>query len=80
MNKIKYIMETDNILILRELDIIYPSLFDLFNQNFTIMGEKKFEEAYNYINEANYIIIVIKWFSNTHNNYTRNSFINIFFN
>ena len=35
-------METDNILILRELDIIYPSLFDLFNQNFTCMGDKKF--------------------------------------
>ena len=42
LNKIKYIMETDNILILRELDIIYPSLFDLFNQNFTCMGDKKF--------------------------------------
>ena len=42
LNKIKYIMETDNILILRDLDIIYPSLFDLFNQNFTCMGDKKF--------------------------------------
>ena len=42
LNKIKYIMETDNILILRDLDIIYPSLFDLFNQNFTYMGDKKF--------------------------------------
>ena len=42
LNKIKYIMETDNILILRDLDIIYPSLYDLFNQNFTCMGDKKF--------------------------------------
>ena len=42
LNKIKYIMETDNILILKDLDIIYPSLYDLFNQNFTIMGNKQF--------------------------------------
>ena len=41
LNKVKYIMETDNVLILRDLDIIYPSLYDLFNQNFTVMGEKK---------------------------------------
>ena len=31
LNKIKYIMETDNVLILRDLDMIYPSLYDLFN-------------------------------------------------
>ena len=42
LNKIKYIMGTDNVLILRDLDIIYPSLYDLFNQNFTIMGDKRF--------------------------------------
>ena len=42
LNKIKYIMETDNVLILRDLDMIYPSLYDLFNQNFTVMGEKRF--------------------------------------
>ena len=42
LNKIKYIMETDNVLILRDLDMIYASLYDLFNQNFTCMGDKKF--------------------------------------
>ena len=42
LNKVKYIMETDNVLILRDLDMIYPSLYDLFNQNFTLMGDKKF--------------------------------------
>jgi hypothetical protein len=42
LNKIKYIMETNNVLILRDLDMIYPSLYDLFNQNFTCMGDKKF--------------------------------------
>ena len=35
-------METNNVLILRDLDMIYPSLYDLFNQNFTCMGDKKF--------------------------------------
>ena len=42
LNKIKYIMETDSILILRDLNMIYPSLYDLFNQNFSCMGDKKF--------------------------------------
>ena len=42
LNKIKYIMETDNVLILRDLDMIYASLYDLFNQNFTCIGDKKF--------------------------------------
>ena len=42
LNKIKYIMETDNVLIFRDLDMIYASLYDLFNQNFTCMGDKKF--------------------------------------
>ena len=35
-------METDDILILKDLDMIYPSLCDLFIQNFTIMGNKQF--------------------------------------
>ena len=42
LNKIKYIMESDKILILRDLDMIYASLYDVFNQNFTCMGGKKF--------------------------------------
>ena len=42
LNKIKYIMEAENILILRDLDMIYASLYDLFNQNFTSMGDKRF--------------------------------------
>ena len=42
LNKVKYIMETDNILILRDLNMIYASLYDLFNQNFTCLGDKKF--------------------------------------
>ena len=42
LNKIKYLMETDSILILKDLDMIYASLYDLFNQNFTCMGDKQF--------------------------------------
>ena len=42
LNKIKYIMENNNILILIDLDMIYPSLYDLFNQNFTIIRDKMF--------------------------------------
>ena len=42
LNKIKYIMETNTILILKDLDMIYASLYDLFNQNFTSMGDKKY--------------------------------------
>ena len=42
LNRIKYIMETDNVLIFRDLDMIYASLYDLFNQNFTCMGDKRF--------------------------------------
>jgi len=42
LGKNKYIMETDNFLIIRDLDMIYASLYDLFNQNFSLMGDKKF--------------------------------------
>ena len=42
LNKIKYIMESPNILIMKDLDVVYPSLYDLFNQNFTNCGDKKF--------------------------------------
>ena len=66
LNKIKYIMETDNILILRDLDMIYASLYDLFNQNFTIMGDKKFARiAFEYakisseVNKDFHVIVIV---------------------
>ena len=66
LNKIKYIMETDNILILKDLDMIYPSLYDLFNQNFIIMGEKKFARiAFEYakisseVNKDFHVIVLV---------------------
>jgi len=69
LNKIKYIMETDNALILRDLDMIYPSLYDLFNQNFTSMGDKKFARiAFEYakisseVNKDFHVIIIVNKF------------------
>ena len=66
LNKIKYIMETDSILILKDLDMIYASLYDLFNQNFTCMGDKKFARiAFEYakvsseVNKDFHVIIIV---------------------
>ena len=42
LSKIKMNMETDKILILKDLDSIYPSLYDLFNQNFVKIQDKKY--------------------------------------
>jgi hypothetical protein len=42
LNKIKYDMETRNILILKDLDSIYPALYELFNQSFIDLNGKKF--------------------------------------
>ena len=66
LNKIKYLMETDNVLILKNLDMIYPSLYDLFNQNFTYMGDKRYARiAFEYskvsseVNKDLHIIIIV---------------------
>ena len=40
--KIKRQMETENILILKDLEIVYPSLYELFNQSFTHLFNIKF--------------------------------------
>ena len=42
LNKILSCMEEGKILILKNLETIYPSLYDLFNQNFTVVSEKNF--------------------------------------
>ena len=42
LSKIKLIMEKDTILVLKDMDSIYPSLYDLFNQNFIKVKEKKY--------------------------------------
>ena len=35
-------MEADNILLIQDLDMIYPSLYNLLNQNFTIMVTRQY--------------------------------------
>ena len=35
-------MERGNILILKDLESVYPALYDLFNQNFTVLSKKKY--------------------------------------
>ena len=42
LNKIQSHMERGNILILKNLESVYPSLYDLFNQNFTVHGNKNY--------------------------------------
>ena len=42
LNKIISIMEEGKVLLLKDLESIYPSLYDLFNQNFTVVSDKNF--------------------------------------
>ena len=42
LNKIQLHMEQGKILILKNLESVYPHLYDLFNQNFQEMGKKKY--------------------------------------
>ena len=42
LNKIQSHMERGNILILKNLESVYGNLYDLFNQNFTVLSNKKY--------------------------------------
>ena len=42
LNRIQVHMERGNILILKNLDSVYPSMYDLFNQNFTVLSNKSY--------------------------------------
>ena len=42
LNQIQSHMERGNILILKNLETVYPSMYDLFNQNFTFLGGKNY--------------------------------------
>ena len=42
LNKIQLNLENGGILVLRNMENIYPSLYNLFNQNFMTLGNKKF--------------------------------------
>ena len=42
LKKIKYEIETGNILILKDLESVYPALYELFNQSYIYLNGKKF--------------------------------------
>ena len=42
LNKIQSHMERGNILILKNLEDVYPAMYDLFNQNFTVVSNKNY--------------------------------------
>ena len=42
LNKIQLHMEEGKVLILKNLESVYPALYDLFNQNFTIVSKKNY--------------------------------------
>ena len=44
LNKIQIYMNQDNVLILQNLEEIYPSLYELFNQNYIKIGDKSFSK------------------------------------
>ena len=44
LNKIQYQMSKDSVLILKNLEVIYPSLYELFNQNYIKIGDKYFSK------------------------------------
>ena len=60
LNKIQLSLENGDVLVLRNMENIYPSLYNLFNQNFTTLGKKRFAR----IAFANYNI-----YSEVHENF-----------
>ena len=42
LNKIQTHMERGNILILKNMETVYPAMYDLFNQNFSVFGGKNY--------------------------------------
>ena len=69
LNKIKYQMEKSNILVLKDLDIVYPSLYELFNRNFIELDGKKYtylgkSQTKTLINEDFKVIALPKSYAN----------------
>ena len=42
LNRIQLQMEQNKVLLLNDLESVYPALYDLFNQNFTVVSEKNY--------------------------------------
>ena len=67
LNKIQVKMEQGKVLILNNLEIIYPSLYDLFNQNFKKVGKKNYakigfgyrDNSYSLVNDKFKCIVIV---------------------
>ena len=66
LNKIQLSLENGDILVLKNMENIYPSLYNLFNQNFTMLGGKKFAriafanyKSYSVVNDSFRAIILV---------------------
>ena len=57
LNKIQNDMETGNLVILKDLEAVYPLMYDLFNQNFTAIKGKNYSRL-NAGNSANIFSLV----------------------
>ena len=54
LSNIKFQMGTNNILILKDLESVYPALYELFNQSYTYLNGKKFV----YLGESDTLTLV----------------------
>ena len=66
LNKVQITMSKDNVMILKNLTSMYPSLYDLFNQNFRKVGESNYarialgdSNTQNYFVNANFRCVVL---------------------
>ena len=66
INKIQICMEQGGIIVLKDLDYIYPALYDLLNQNFTVVSNKNFarisisvSNTYYFVNDNFKCIIIV---------------------
>ena len=66
LNKIQLSLENGDVLVLKNMENIYPSLYNLFNQNFTILGGKKFArivfanyKSYSVVNDEFRAIVLV---------------------
>jgi hypothetical protein len=67
LNKVQLQMEQDRVLLLSDLESVYPSLYDLFNQNFLVVSEKNYariaiggtNNTYSYVNDNFKCIVLV---------------------
>ena len=64
LSKIKYQMGTNNILVLKDLESVYPALYELFNQSYTYLEGKKFvrlgeSESLTLVNDNFKVIVLV---------------------